>query len=228
MHNRMYSMRDSDRDFFKRRPAIVISIAVGLCFVVFAVVWVRAFYGSMHAYHQGEEHLEKQQYIKAITFFDRSIHWYAPFNPYISKSAQHLWEIGVKGEQQGDIQLALIAVRTIRRGFLGARSFYVPGEDWISKCDRKIVSLMAKGSGGQDMKRNAALSFSTQKSQEPDVFWALILEVGLLGWIGSAIGFLMYGLAKGQTPKLRSGPAIFWGVMIIIFYALWIVGMVKA
>jgi tetratricopeptide (TPR) repeat protein len=221
-------MKNSDRDFFKRRPAIVISVAVGLCLVAFAVVWVRAFYGSMHAHRQGEAYLEKQQYIKAITFFDRSIHWYTPFNPYISKSAQHLWEIGVKAEQQGDIQLALIAVRTIRRGFLGARSFYVPGEHWISKCDRKIVSLMAKGSGGQDMKGNTALSFSTQKSQEPDVFWTLILEVGLLGWIGSAIGFLMYGLAKGQTPKLRSRSAIFWGVMIIIFYTLWIVGMVKA
>ncbi len=221
-------MKNSDRDFFKRRPAIVISVAAGLCLVVFAVVWVRAFYGSKHAYHRGEEHLEKQQYIKAITFFDRSIHWYTPFNPYISKSAQHLWEIGVKAEQQGDIQLALIAVRTIRRGFLGARSFYVPGEDWISKCDRKIVSLMAKGSDGQDMKGNTALSLSAQKSQEPDVFWTLILAVGLLGWIGSAIGFLMYGLAKGQTPKLRSGSAVFWGVMIIIFYTLWIVGMVNA
>jgi hypothetical protein len=182
----------------------------------------------MHAYQQGAAYLEKHQYIKAITFFDRSIHWYTPFNPYISKSAQHLWEIGVKAEQQGDVQLALIAVRTIRRGFLGTRSFYVPGEHWISKCDRKIVSLMAKGSGGQDMKGNTALSFSTQRSQEPDVFWTLILEVGLLGWIGSAIGFLMYGLAKGQTPKLRSRSAIFWGVMIIIFYTLWIVGMVKA
>ena len=221
-------MKNSDRDFFKRRPAIVISVAVGLCLVVFAVVCVRAFYGSMHAYQQGAAYLEKHQYIKAITFFDRSIHWYTPFNPYISKSAQHLWEIGVKAEQQGDVQLALIAVRTIRRGFLGTRSFYVPGEHWISKCDRKIVSLMAKGSGGQDMKGNTALSFSTQRSQEPDVFWTLILEVGLLGWIGSAIGFLMYGLAKGQTPKLRSRSAIFWGVMIIIFYTLWIVGMVKA
>ena len=221
-------MKNSDRDFFKRRPAIVISVAVGLCLVAFAVVWVRAFYGSRHAHRQGEAYLEKQQYIKAITFFDRSIHWYTPFNPYISKSAQHLWEIGVKAEQQGDIQLSLIAVRTIRRGFLGARSFYVPGEDWISRCDSKIVSLMAKGSGDQDVKGNTALSFSTQKSQEPDVFWTLILEVGLLGWIGSAIGFLMYGLAKGQTPKLRSRSAIFWGVMIIIFYTLWIVGMVKA
>lgn len=221
-------MKDSNRDLFKRPAAKVISVAVGLCFVVFAVVWVRAFYGSMHAYQQGEGYLEKHQYIKAITFFDRSIHWYTPFNPYVSKSAQRLWEICIQAEQQGDIHLALIAARTIRRGFLGARSFYVPGEDWISRCDSKIVHLMTKGAGEQDMKRDTDISFSTQKGSEPNVFWTFVLEVGLFGWIGSLIGFLMHGLTQGQTLRLRSRPAILWGTMVIIFYTLWIVGMVRA
>ncbi|UCG81324.1 MAG: hypothetical protein JSV60_03345 [Desulfobacterales bacterium] len=218
-------MKNSSKYFFKRPAAQLISVAVALCFVGLALVWVRAFYGSMHAYQQGEGYLEKHQYIKAITFFDRSIHWYTPFNPNVAKSAQRLWEICIQAEQQGDIQLALIAARTIRRGFLGVRSFCVPGKDWISKCDRKIATLMAKGSEGQDVNRNTAHSFSKRHVPEPDVFWTLILEVGLFGWIGSAIGFLMHGLTQG---KLRSRPAILWATMVIIFYTLWIIGMVKA
>jgi hypothetical protein len=199
----------------------VISIAIGLSLFVMALIWIRAFFVSMHAYQEGEGFLNKQQHIKAITFFDRSIHWYAPLNPYVHKSAERLWEIGTRAEQQGDIALALIATRTIRRGFLAARSFYTPGGDWIDRCDAKIASLMA-----QDLPAQASLA--PRASPQPNVFWTLILEVGLIGWIGSAIGFLISGLRTGQTVRLRSRAAIFWGMLVIVFYAMWIVGMMRA
>jgi hypothetical protein len=182
----------------------------------------------MHAYQEGEEYFKKQQYIEAITFFDRSIHWYAPFNPYVHKSAQRLWAIGIQAEQQGDIPLALIATRTIRRGFLAARNFYAPGRDWINRCDAKIASLTDQGSRAQRLSGEAEVSVSPQAGPEPDVFWTLILEAGLVGWIGSVIGFLMLSLKDGQTIRFRSGTAIFWGIMVIVFYAMWIVGMMRA
>jgi hypothetical protein len=196
----------------------VISIAIGLTLVVLALVWIRAFFVSMHAYQEGEGYLKNQQHIKAITFFDRSIHWYAPLNPYAHKSAQRLWEIGTHAEKQGDIGLALIATRTIRRGFLAARSFYTPGRNWIERCDAKIASLMA-----QDLPSKVSLP-----PTEPNVSWTLILEIGLIGWIGSAFGFLTLSLRGGQTVRLRSRAAIFWGIMVIVFYAMWIVGMTRA
>jgi len=211
----------SGRHLFKTPSVKVISVAVGLCFVVLAMVWARAFYGSIRAYHDGEAYLKNNQYIKAITFFDRSIHWYTPFNPYVRQSAQHLWEICTRAEHEGDIQLALIAARTIRQGFFAARSFYTPGKDWISKCDTKIASLIAKEQG-------VTVPSAREESPEPDIFWTLILEVGFFGWIGSVIGFLMLGLTEGQTPTLRSRPAILWGVMVLIFYTLWIIGMMRA
>jgi hypothetical protein len=205
----------------KRSFTRVVFIAIGFTFVVLALVWIRAFFVSMHAYQEGKGYFEKQQFIKAITFFDRSIHWYAPLNPYVHKSAQRLWEIGTHAEQQGDIPLALIATRTIRRGFLGARSFYTPGRAWIDRCDAKIASLME-----EDLP--AGVSLSPQTSSEPNVFWTIILEVGLIGWIGSVIGFLMLSLISGQTVRFRSGTAIFWGILVIAFYAMWIVGMMRA
>jgi len=221
-------MKNSGKYFFKRPAVRVISVGVGLCLVVLAIVWARAFYGSMQAHDKGEAYLEKRQYIKAITFFDRSIHWYTPFNPYVRQSAQHLWKICTQAEQEGDVRLALIAARTIRRGFFAARSFYTPGKDWISKCDTKIASLMAKELAGQKLPTKSTVSSSLKKDPEPDIFWTLILEVGFFGWIGSVIGFLMLGLTEGQTPKLKSKPAILWGIMVLIFYTLWIIGMMRA
>jgi hypothetical protein len=221
-------VKNSSRYFFKGPAAQVICVTVALGFVAFALVWIRAYYGSMRAYEQAEGYLAKHQQIKAITFLDRSIHWYTPLNPYVAKSAQRLWEICEQAEQRGDVQLALIAARTIRRGFLGVRSFYVPGKDWINRCDKKIAALMSKALGDQDVNGDSAVASSTQQVPEPDLFWTLILEVGLLGWIGSTIGFLMHGMTKGQTPMLRSRPAKFWGIMLIMFYTLWILGMVKA
>lgn len=97
------------RELFKTQSIKKTYMILGLIAIFLIMVWARAFYGSMKAYHQGEIYLKGKQYIKAITFFDRSIHWYTPFNPYVRKSAERLWEIGNYAEGQGDIKLALIA-----------------------------------------------------------------------------------------------------------------------
>jgi hypothetical protein len=65
--------------------------------------------------------LKENQIIRAISYFDRSLHWYAPLNPYVQKSAQRLWEIGDRAERDGDLKLAFIAFSTIRSGFYGSR-----------------------------------------------------------------------------------------------------------
>lgn len=222
------AVKNAGNRLSKRFFTRVISTAIGLTLVVLALVWIRAFFASKHAYQAGEGYFNKQQHIEAITFFDRSIHWYTPFNPYVHKSAQRLWEICTHAEQQGDIPLALMAARTIRRGFLAARSFYTPGRDWLDRCDAKIPLLMNQGLKGQRLRGAAEISSPPQPSPEPNVLWTLILEVGLIGWIGSAIGFLILSLRGGQTVQLRSGAAIFWGTMVIVFYTMWIVGMIRA
>ena len=199
--------------------------AVSIVAITLVLIWGRAFWGSVENYQAGIKHLEVQDYIKAITFFDRSLHWYTPLNPYIEKSADHLWEIGLKAEQRGDVRLALIAIRTIRQGFYAARSFYTPKKEWIGRCNEKIASLTAE----EVLKRQTGGKAPAVKSKdaEPDIFWTLFLEIGLLGWIGSVIGFLVYALA-GKTVRLRPKPAIFWGTAVIIFFTLWIIGMMKA
>jgi hypothetical protein len=69
----------------------VIVKAASAAVLLLLILWVRVFYGSMQDYKTGETLLRENQTIRAITYFDRSLHWYAPLNPYVERSAKRLW-----------------------------------------------------------------------------------------------------------------------------------------
>jgi len=56
--------------------------------------------------------------------------------------------------------------------------------------------------------------------------WSAAVVIGFLGWLGCAFGFLR----RAVTPETRFiGPkALFWGVLLLAFWALWVVGLVNA
>lgn len=202
-------------------------IALGLL-----LVWGRAFYGSWKAFEEGEAFLKKGENIRAITFFDRSIHWYTPFNPYVEKSAQRLWEIGEQAEKQGDIKLSLIAFRTIRGGFYAARSLYTPGKEWIRKSDAKIhimeeAELKARIQGS-DTRQALGSVPKVQETVGPDPIWSLVVVTSFLGWVGSVIAIIIFLFARREKPVLRSKLALLCISLAAIFFAFWILGMVKA
>ena len=169
--------------------------------------------------------------MRAITFFDRAIHWYTPFNPYIDKSASQLWQVGETYERKGEITQALISFRSLRSGFYAARSLWTPGRDWIKKCDQKIAFLMNadnqpahhhvrptdESSAGQDS------IFGENQKGIPKPFWVLIVEIGLLGWIGATIGFVLN--VFNEQERINRRQALLWGSMLALFYTFWIVGM---
>jgi len=206
---------------------------LGLITIMLLMVWARSFYGSMKAYNKGESYLKENQYIKAITFFDRSIHWYTPFNPYVERSAERLWNIGKYAEQKGDTKLALIAFRTIRGGFYSTHSFYKPGREWIKKCDMRIKQLMEleepkKGTlDSSKVKRRRYLS-DRPKDPNPSIFWTIFLEIGFLGWIGSVIGFIMFPMRRKEETEFSTFSFLLWMGLIIVFFVFWIIGMMKA
>lgn len=210
----------------------MISMILLLVFIGLFIVWGRAFYGSMKAYQKGETYLKEKQYIRAVTFFDRSIHWYTPFNPYVRRSAESLWSIGEQAEKEGDLRLALIAFRTIRSGFYGASHFRTPGKPWIKKSEEKVNALMRTGGKGGDVSSDSASLreslLNDQKSTSPKVVWTIVLEFGFLGWIGSVIGFIMYRLRHEKEGEARASLKILWLILGVVFFSLWIVGMMKA
>ncbi len=210
----------------------MLRLILGLLAIALVMVWGKAFYGSMRAYDQGETYLRAHQYIEAVTFFDRSIRWYAPFNPYVRKSAERLWEIGLQAEREGDIRLALIATRTIRRAFYAATNVCTPGTDWISKCDARISELMRVEQGEEENLggsiRPGKSEFPRQESRWPSSLWSIITEIGLVGWIGSVMGFIVFSCRGNRKLRLLTYPAFVWGGCALIFFALWLFGMTRA
>jgi hypothetical protein len=204
-----------------------------LVIAVFLVLtWVRAFYGSMKAYRTGEELLEQKQFIRAITYFDRSIHWYTPLNPYVERSARRLWEIGEQSKKDGDIKMALIAFRAIRGGFYSASHFTTPGKEWIEKSETMIAALSLKeaksGAGSKEMEKSEKTKTRTEKGSSPDVLWTVVLEVGFLGWVGSLFGFIFVKWGPRKSSEGLLYKTLAWIGSALGFFVIWILGMMKA
>lgn len=188
---------------------------------------------SQSEYQKGKDALYKKDSAQAIMHFNRAIHWYSPGNKAVKSAIEALWHIGIQAEEQGDETGALRAFRALRSSLSSARSFYTPYSDWIEKCDDRIASILARQeSAGSDNDRSALgdrkakILKILKTTTEPNVLWSLILEIGLVGWIGCTIGFIVrvFTGEKGFNPKR----ALFWGGLIIFFYAFWIVGMLNA
>lgn len=198
--------------------------------ILLVFVWMHSFYVSMGAYKQGEGYYEEGNYIRAITYFDRSLHSYTPFNPFIGKSAEKLWSIGEDALKEEDQKLALEAFRTIRRGFYSANNFYQPGRDWIERCDEKINSIINKGTDAKGMQDNYLTQngriHEGQVFQSPDVFWTVILEIGIIGWIGTVIFFILDIFRRER--KNNRMKVIRYISVAVLFIFLWVLGMMKA
>ncbi|MBN1356825.1 hypothetical protein JXA40_11235 [bacterium] len=61
---------------------------------------------------------------------------------------------------------------------------------------------------------------------EISTFWSVVVEIGFFGWIGSTIAFIFKGF--DDQNNLVKNKAFFWGVLIVMFYALWVAGLVNA
>jgi hypothetical protein len=202
---------------------IVRIVSVGLLMLL--VLWARAFYGSMKDYEAGETLLKQNQIIRAITYFDRSLHWYAPVNPYLERAATRLWEIGERAEKEGDLRMALIAFESIRNASYGATHVFTPGEDWIKRADSKISAL----SGSQGQKGDGkAEPWPPKRGPHPHALWSLAVVLGFLGWVGSVLGFIFAAWRKEHRDGKPFRVKILWFCLVLAFGALWFVGMVMA
>jgi hypothetical protein len=204
----------------KRRVSNVILKATSICVLLLLVLWSRVFYGSMEDYNKGEALLKENQTIRAITYFDRSLHWYAPLNPYVERSAKRLWEIGEQAEKAGDKRLALIAYESIRNGFYGASHVFRPGRNWIQRSESKIQSLSTFAGEGEPV--------LAKKDPQPDVLWSGVVVVGFFGSVGSLLGLARWAIGKEKRSGRIVHRAILWIGLAMFFFGLWILGLALA
>ena len=203
----------------------VIVKAASAAVLLLLILWVRVFYGSMQDYKTGETLLRENQTIRAITYFDRSLHWYAPLNPYVERSAKRLWEIGEKAEKQGDNRMARIAFESIRNASYGTSHVFTPGQKWIDKAESRIKKLQ----GGKDYEHGeGAKAAEASKSPHPHAVWSVAVVLGFLGWAGSIIGFIGFTFRKERATEKTYRKGLVWLCLILAFAALWVAGMVMA
>jgi hypothetical protein len=179
--------------------------------VISIAVWTRAFIGAAKDYKSGEDLLNSKEYVRAIAFFDRSLHWYTPLNPYVERSARDLWDISETAEKANDHHLSLMALESIRNSFYSARSFYSPGSAWIGRCDERIKDILKiqdkEVEGGGDSSGNDEHRTDLHYN-DPEILWTLIMEAGLFCWIGSILGWIVFCLSPDKraiSVKINEG-----------------------
>ena len=213
------------------RNRVLIGFEVLILFLI--LVFAKVSINARNEYQEGDKFFRAKDYTQAIIHFNRAIHWYSPGSKVVTNSIHALWKIGTEAEKQGNVDLALDAFQSITSSLYSARSFYTPHQGWILKCEDRIATIRAKQE--ETRPQNKGIPFEKRKEEilkilrvntEPDVFWSMIVEVGFLGWIGCTIGFILRVFIgeKGFNSKR----AVFWGVLILFFYTLWIVAMLRA
>ena len=192
--------------------------AVFLTVLLLLILWGRAFYGSMQDYKTGETFLKENQTVRAVTYFDRALHWYAPLSPYTEKAAKALWEIGEKAESRGDTRLARIAFESIRSGFYAASHLFVPGRSWIERVDVKLEGLGKRTETG----------VGKLKDPHPNPIWSVVVVIGFLGWVGSAAAWIQLVLGPKESSRAWvKKPGVWIGTGLVCF-SLWVLGMAMA
>jgi tetratricopeptide (TPR) repeat protein len=119
-------------------------IANGIVIILVSLLMVCAstWWRMNSQFNKGEEALRKDDFVGAVAGFESALHMYIPHHPIIEKSAERLWQIGETNERLGDIDRALIAYRSLRSSFYADRWLVTPGTTWITKCDKKIATLI--------------------------------------------------------------------------------------
>jgi hypothetical protein len=189
------------------------------------ILWLRVLYGSMEDYKTGETLLKENQIVRAITYFDRSLHWYAPINPYLERAATRLWEIGEKAQKEGDLRMARIAFESIRNASYGTTHVFTPGKEWIKRAESRINRLAASASHGNN---GSAEPWSPKKGPYPDALWSVAVVLGFLGWVGSVLGFISAAVRNDQDSQRARRGILVWLSLIVVCGALWFAGMAMA
>ena len=198
----------------------------------FILFFLKVHKESRLEFARAESEFQSGQGREAVVHYERAIMWHTPWSRAVQRSVERLWEIGEQAEANQEASLALEAYRALRASLYGVRSAYQPYEDWIAKCDTRIVRLMAveKAGPGADPadieKHRARYAEMHARKRGPTLGGAILTEIGFLGWVGAALGLIWYGLSAQGNWMLR--PCVWWGSGVVIFFATWVIGMLLA
>jgi len=178
-------------------------IEVSLIIAVFLImIVIRVGFGSYKEFKAAEKFYEEKNTDLAIIHYDRAIHWYTPFNPYVKASVNKLKEIGQRCEAENNYEEAVETYEILRSSIYSTRSFYTPFKSVIGFTDEKIAALRASliendPAWNKKAKKptKAEILAKLKQNRAPSVFFSVLASIGFIGWIASVIFFILGILA---------------------------------
>ncbi|HEX2569600.1 MAG TPA: hypothetical protein VH877_08580 [Polyangia bacterium] len=207
------------------RGALLALIALGL-------MTLRVLWSSHGEWREAERCLAANDPPAAVDHFGRAARLYAPGSPWVERSLGRLEEIALGAEAHKDAPLALLAWRELRSSVLATRSFYTPHPALLERTNQHIARLMAQteppsvAPGAKLAARERWHAARLAQDDAPSVLWSVLALVGLMGWIGAAIGFLLRGI--DNEARLRREAAIGWGLGILAGLGLFLIALGRA
>ncbi|MFH1434534.1 MAG: hypothetical protein ABIJ56_02340 [Pseudomonadota bacterium] len=206
--------------------------ATAVVLLFFGIAYARAIHGSQETFFAAQEAISRSRMPDAVYYLKTCVSWQAPFNPYVDKAYDRLWQIARKAELGNDRGLALESYRAIRSSILASRSFSTPHPAALKDANERISILMAQGphpkallDKSKDELRRMHYS-ALQGDTQPDPAWSLVLIAGLLVWVGSVMYFIFSGLDAAL--KIRRTPLVRSAAFFVLGMAMWVGGMLMA
>jgi len=170
---------------------------------------------------------------EAIVRYREAALWYLPGNPYGRRAVERLLLIGQRGEQDADDDLALYAYRAARSAIQATRTFGFADAEGLARADRGIARVSARlerpaagaepGTPAEREKRHRA---RLAEGDDPDPWYSLLAGLGLVTWVLGAFAFILRGL--DERGRLRLGPALRSGLVVVAGVAAWLAGLALA
>ncbi len=199
-------------------------VAIGLILALIAPLYLRAFYDSSENLSAARRYRASADYVNAIEYYRRAISWRAPFVGDAFRAAEELHKMST--ENLSDPVLKIRALRELRSGFYGSRSFLdqihptVFGDsEWtilINRVERELGELTGYSNNidrylviGSDYQENQLLYVLTHAA-----FWGWIVSIFNLIWRGYSVD------GEFQRPILTAQLGL-----TIAFFCLWLIAL---
>ncbi|MFC1855235.1 hypothetical protein ACFL2A_01655 [Thermodesulfobacteriota bacterium] len=211
------------------KSRIVFIFELVAIFLLLVVLY--CFFSGSNEYKIGKDALDGKDYKNATVHFSRAVSWYLPYASYVSDSLDNLLMIADQYEKAGQADEARYTYLITRGSLYSIRSTYYPKKEYLDIVNEKLATFSAKAvssseSGEEYIKaRDEAMAWLSD-SDISNMRWTPIVSLAFLGWVITGLLLIMQ-LFKNNV--VNSGRAVIIKVAVLItFYVIWLITMVKA
>ena len=211
-----------------RSPPRWLLAAVGVA-LAFVVLSVRLLVDARSALRAGEMCETRGDRLEAIRHYQDAARLYLPGSPTVRDALDRLEALATAAAQAGDGPGVRAALEAERAAILATRSLFIPNGSRLPHIERRLARLLA---ATEDRSVAPGVSFEARTAWHlerlarrpgPALPHVLLALVGLVLWVGSAIGFVSRGL--DAKLHLRHPHAIIAGVTFALGLAMFLVGL---